>query len=242
MMLGQYQFKPNVYALLTLFLLCSVFIRLGLWQLERAIEVTQEVEGQKQSFDKQLIALSSDTVDPSSLLNQRVSLTGHFLVDDQILKDNVRRNSKIGYKVLTPFRVQNSQLTILVNQGWVQKTQSGLPDTTVPDTLMTITGVIKLFGITPYMIQKPEDSLSHNGKVWLYFDAALFEKLKQYPIAKFTLDQLPTDQYGFLRNEPIFKADTGKHYSYAIQWFGFTIFACIIFLYFNLKSIPRHDG
>ena len=132
MMLGQYQFKPNVYALLTLFLLCSVFIRLGLWQLERAIEVTQEVEGQKQSFDKQLIALSSDTVDPSSLLNQRVSLTGHFLVDDQILKDNVRRNSKIGYKVLTPFRVQNSQLTILVNQGWVQKTQSGLPDTYCP--------------------------------------------------------------------------------------------------------------
>src|SRR5277367_2855820 len=103
---------------MTLLTLAGVllFVQLGRWQLHRAAEkrVLQS------AFE--LGALQTSELGSRTLAEvpryQQVRFQGHYEPAHQFLLDNMTEEGRIGYQVLTPFRLDDQRL-ILINRGWV---------------------------------------------------------------------------------------------------------------------------
>ncbi len=67
---------------------------------------------------------------------------GQFEAQYQILLDNRVHEGRVGYDVLTPFRIQNGHMRILVNRGWVPMgpSRSQLPVLETPGQVQIISG------------------------------------------------------------------------------------------------------
>lgn len=195
----------------------GVFISLGLWQLDRA--------GAKEALMDQFEA-DAPYAQPSDYGKlqgfDRIEVFGQFLADRQILIDNIPRNGRIGYYVITPFRPSRNDPLLLVNRGWVPKSGPGedAPDMTVNEEYMTVQGLV---GHLPRVAIRPGEAFAVHGD---WPRTALYPTLDE--IAAELGDELlpivlllsPDAGNGFVRNwEPDISGPM-THYSYAFQWFS----------------------
>ncbi|GAB3446089.1 SURF1 family protein [Phycicoccus ginsengisoli] len=75
----------------------------------------------------------------------RVTMTGAYAADDQLLVRNRPHDSVYGYEVVVPFRAQGAG-TVLLDRGWVRngKTAETRPDVPpVPTGRLTVTGWVR---------------------------------------------------------------------------------------------------
>src|SRR3954466_4935538 len=98
-MLRGYSFRPRLWAIALALAGCAAFIALGNWQTRRAEE-------------KRAIA--------AQLEKKRVSVAGEFVPRYTVLLDNKLRRGRPGYEVITPMKLGDSRVHVLVNRGWVQ--------------------------------------------------------------------------------------------------------------------------
>jgi surfeit locus 1 family protein len=102
--------------------LVALFITLGFWQLDRA-EQKREVA--------RAFAGSGDYVPVTGgveyELYQPLIATGRYLHDRQFLIDNMILDGRVGYFVVTPFEYESDEPLLLVNRGWVAKTEGAEP-------------------------------------------------------------------------------------------------------------------
>lgn len=210
----------RVVPLLAAAIAIAGFARLGFWQLDRA--------AQKET----LVAGFSDTLphrqlgnDETTTLFERVQVRGRWLGERQVLIDNITRNGRVGYYVITPAELSGDDQLLLVNRGWVDK-QRGIPDDA--------------------QWQGTSDWAEFRGRVGRLPRAALqtgaaFEQTRSWPkIAVYpTLDEvarelgnelrpfvllLDADQdRGFERNWQPVKSGAMTHYGYAFQWFAMAL-------------------
>ena len=81
MQAGNYQFSPPLWSIIVTLILLSVFIRLGVWQLERA-EEKQVIAEQRQALMKQGNIRISKSLSLDEVFEyQNVEVTGKFLTD-----------------------------------------------------------------------------------------------------------------------------------------------------------------
>jgi surfeit locus 1 family protein len=107
------QFRPSIAQTLILVTLAAVFLRLGLWQLERKAEKAALFERFEQAPSMELAqALSAGR--PFTL----VTALGRYDPERHILLDNKIWQGRAGVHVLTPFRLESGP-TLLVNRGWL---------------------------------------------------------------------------------------------------------------------------
>jgi len=85
-------------------------------------------------------------------------------------------------------------------------------------------------------ISQPSEGL---GGVWLYMDLDYFSQLAKYPVYPVLLLLDEKSEHGFIRQWPIFKANTEMHFAYAIQWFAFAIFSFSAYLWFGFKKVNK---
>ena len=93
-------------------------IALGNWQTRRA----EEKLGRQALFDARqavLLALPAQAVSAEQYEWSRISARGEFVARQTVLLDNKIAHGRPGYQVVTPLRLEGSQLTLLVNRGWV---------------------------------------------------------------------------------------------------------------------------
>lgn len=107
------QFKPSLALTLILITLAGVFLRLGLWQLDRKDEKTELFE----RFE------NAPSMDIAQALAQqtelaRVEAFGHYDALRHVLLDNRIWNGRPGVHALTPFRLSDGSW-VLVNRGWL---------------------------------------------------------------------------------------------------------------------------
>jgi surfeit locus 1 family protein len=220
--------------LITLVLL-TLFVGLGRWQWHRG-EAKQAVWAE---YERNAAAVPLGTREFDSLDRfARLELSGEFEPLHQFLLDNRSHAGQPGYEVLTPFRSTDGR-RVLVNRGWVPF--GGYRDR-LPDVSMTA------IANSPVSIRGRIDELPSGGLASGHAAPGSDEswpKVTSFP----THDELasalgvdlqhrivlldPEVPNGYVREWSPPGMPPSRHFSYAIQWWGFA--AVLLVLYFGLN-------
>jgi surfeit locus 1 family protein len=246
MQIGNKIFKPTLVPTIVFLLILPILINLGFWQLDRAEEKRDLIELFKQQNELGPLFIK-DTIKSDEKLNYRTAqVEGNYNLTKQIFIDNKIYQGKTGVHVMTPFKLKNSEYSILVNRGWVPMVidRSALPKVNTPDKNLILSGKIKTLGKKPFMLG--DKFQSNQGwpalMQWINFNEIETKSgLKLLPYI-FLLDE--KEQNGYVRNWKPVVMQPEKSTSYAVQWFSLALALIIIYIVVNLKDSKREfeDG
>ncbi len=226
--------RTGIVSTVAALLVALIFLRLGLWQLDRADEKNQILATQSQATA--LAPLESlKSGDEKSQLYRRVNLTGEFDLDHQFLLDNRTVNGQPGFDVIAPFYFPGGDY-IMVNRGWVG--HSGNRQVTLKPN-PALQGEVSLAGIlaTPsrgFTLGEPLSNTDNSWPVVLQFIdyETIASKLDKIPLlpAVIIASQGQPSSYRY-HWKPV-ASGAEKHLGYAFQWFA--MLAALIALYLYL--------
>ena len=218
-------------------LLLAVFIGLGRWQWQRgeAKQATWE-EYRRASPAEDLPGGNVDDVARVS----RVALDGRFEPEQQLLLDNRSHAGQPGYEVLTPF-VLSSGRRVLVNRGWVRFTgyRDRLPDVSfVAGSSTRITGRVDELPVAGLASGRAPPSQDAGWPRLTSFptheelEAALGTRITRRVLL---LD--PEIPQGFVREWSPPGLEPSRHFSYAVQWWGFALVLLVLYFGLNFRKV-----
>lgn len=238
MQIGKKTFKPGIIPTIVFLLILPILLRLGFWQLDRAEEKRALIA----SFELQNKLgpiYITDKMRADNHLNYRAAkMTGKYNLEKQIFIDNKINQGKIGVYAMTPFKLKNSEYSILVNRGWVPMVidRSSLPEIETPKQTLTLNGKLKINSKKPFTVGKQFQSNRGWPALMQWVNIAEIEKksgLKLLPYI-FLLDE--KEKSGFVRNWKPVVMQPEKSTSYAVQWFSLALALTIIYFVVNLKN------
>jgi cytochrome oxidase assembly protein ShyY1 len=214
-----------------------MFTYLGVWQLDREDEklaLMQAVELRLQQAPLSTAALLAVQEDVDGL---PVRLKGRYTDGLPLLKDNVVLAGRVGFEVLQLFVDEATDMTFLVNRGFVPMAATRDIRPVIPPTsieLLTLTAHVYVSTAIDrdFAVGELKDGLqivqSTDPKV---LRQSLGNNL--YPHLLRLDETTPT---ALPRYWPVTSMSAEKHRGYAIQWFLMAIAVVIAFGYFTFKS------
>jgi surfeit locus 1 family protein len=224
-----FHIRVNWLVAVCVLITCAAFMRLSLWQLDRAaekVEAQQALELDSRTNAQPLEDIPAGHLHPSNaeLVNRHVSLAGEFDNERTILLLGEFFDGQIGYGVVTPFRLDSNNHLVLVHRGW---TTGVLPVNTRPE-LRPYEGPVEL---TAQIYLPPKtariDPSQIDPSTWplrirrLDFDA-ITEVLEE-PVFPFEVRLTAQQPGGLVRHWPAVHYDVNQNLSYAVQWFGLAL-------------------
>lgn len=211
---------------------------LGLWQLDRA--------AQKRALDAQINERGGLAAwDTSELLgaagatagvHRPVRLSGTWVPGHTVFLDNRQMNTRVGFFVVTPLRLEGSERVVLVQRGWVPRDfndRSRVPDVPTPASPVRLEG-----RLAPPPGKLYELGETGTGTIRQNIDLAAFAQETGLPLLGVSVLQTDAAADGLLREWPRVAIDVQKHYGYAFQWFALCALAGLLYLWFQILS-PR---
>ena len=208
-------------------------VQLGNWQLSRAQEKESRQERLDHLSQEPAIALPDSVVKLEDFQYHQVEARGEYVPEHTIYLDNKIYKGIAGYQIVTPLRIGNSAMHVLVNRGWIAATRdrSKLPEVATPG------GKIVVSGIATTAMQKtlelsPEQV---SGKVWENLDLERYRSstgLELQPVMILQKDQLND---GLVREWARPDSGSAKNIGYALQWFAMALAVLIIYLVLSVK-------
>ncbi|XP_071575350.1 surfeit locus protein 1 isoform X1 [Temnothorax nylanderi] len=224
---------------------------LGTWQIKRWRWKLDLIENLKQRTSAEPIDLPSDLNEVKDKEYYRMKVKGKFLYEREFLIGPrslilngeavsekgggiFSRKAGTGYYVVTPFRLEDRDLTIMVNRGWIPR-----HDRSTFKMENKITDTVEIIGIIRATEKRPQfmpDNAPAKG-VWHYRDLDAMAKVAESePIYIELLAEYGTPQGPIggqtkvtLRNE---------HLSYIITWYSLS--ACTSYMWFRqfVQKLP----
>ena len=213
----------GVFLSLSLALVC---IFLGIWQLDKSQEVKK---AQRNSQNSLLQALHFGEFLKNPQTYEKIQVSGYFIKDAVVFVDEILQEQRRGYLILQVFR-EDAGNNLLIMRGW--KPYKAGADFSHSVSALTSPREFEF-------VIKPEKNFPNRFQM-------MATKANQFPISTTNLD---FDLIAELLGEPVYKtvfslesqlfADEvaftpakleaseayGKHLSYAIQWFIFSLFS-----------------
>jgi surfeit locus 1 family protein len=217
---------------LVVLLLAGLFIRLGIWQLDRLEQKREENAVGQERLAMETVPLEQllDEAggDLASIEYRRAGVTGTFDPENEVLIRSQVEQGQAGFHVITPLLTEDGD-AILVNRGWVPLTMDRPPVDATPEAgMVSQQGWAHLTQTRPAL--GPVDPPGH-ADVLNRVDIERIEEQTGYELAPIYLvaageggDALP-----IALDLPTF--DEGPHLAYAIQWFGFAAVGLIGFYF-----------
>lgn len=243
MQIGNKVFKPTLIPTIVTLLILPVLLRLGFWQLDRA-EEKREIVALFKKQNESAPLLINESLKVKQGLNYRNSqVEGNYNPSKLIFIDNKIYKGKTGVYVLTPFRIKDSQYSILVNRGWVPMVadRTHLPDIHTTTARLKISGKIKTLTEKPFMIGEQFQSNQGWPALMQWINLTEIEKksgLKLLPYI-FLLDE--KEKSGFIREWKPVVMQPEKSTSYAVQWFMLAFALVVIYIVVNFKNVKRES-
>ena len=211
-----------------------LFISLGRWQWHRG-EAKQALWDSYARNDGKPVLDARIDFDSAERFKS-VAISGHFEPERQFLLDNRSHDGNPGYEVLTPFVLHDGR-RILVNRGWVpfEGYRDRLPDVslaTSPST--TVQGRLDELP-TPGLAsgRAPPEAGGAWPKLTSFPSHEELEAALRDKFARRILLLDPQAANGYVREWSPPGMAPVRHFSYAIQWWGFA--AVLLVLYFGLN-------
>ena len=260
--IGNFLFSPKLIPTLATIVLVPFLASLGLWQLDRADQKREIDNGVIQAQAKEALDLNTflnrlaskeniSKADFSKEFYRSASLSGHYDNDHQYLLDNRTYKGKAGFHVLTPFLLDQTNQSILINRGWItyQGTRDNIPDISITKDTITIKGVMKKQG-RAIVLNSISNTYDNDSKKLEKNYPKLIQSVQLPELAKdlakrntkeLNLKLLPiiieldkADTTGFIRDWQPYYGSIDKHNAYALQWFAFA--GILLFLFFKLNT------
>jgi surfeit locus 1 family protein len=230
-------FAPSWPMTLITLVLLAGFVGLGRWQWHRG-EAKQEVWAEY-SRDAAATPMGTPGLDDLARF-ARVDIQGRFAPERQFLLENRSLRGRPGYEVLTPF-VTSSGRWLLVNRGWIPFSgyRDRLPDVrALPLAHERITGRVDELPAAGLASGRAPPDLHQEWPRLTSFpthaelESALGQKLERRIVL---LD--PEIPGGYVREWKPPGLDPSRHFSYAIQWWGFATVLLVLYFALNFRKV-----
>jgi len=222
--------------LITLLALLAVAVTasLGRWQLSRAatkeaLQASMEARLAEPVLDG---ATLRGEVAADALLHRRMVARGQWLADRTVFLDNRQMNGRVGFFVVTPLRLEGSDVAVLVQRGWVPRNfedRSRVPGVETPSGPVTVVG-----RIVPPPGKLYELGAAEVGPIRQNLDLAQFRSETGLPLAAVSIQQTDAAADGLARDWPPGNTGVDKHYGYAFQWFGLCALIAVLYVWFQI--------
>ncbi|GAA2245963.1 hypothetical protein GCM10009851_34170 [Herbiconiux moechotypicola] len=219
----------------------TVCVLLALWQLARRDEAVAEINRVAANYDAEPAPLADvlpalDSYDPSQEW-LTAELSGHYLIDDQVLVRNRPLGGDVGFDVLVPFQLDSGEVFV-VDRGWVPTGErQDAPDSipAAPTGAQTI--VVRLKASEPHQ----DNTGAVDGQLSTIEVPEVADRvgLPTYTAAYGLLDSedpAPAERpMAMPRPQP----DEGAHLSYTFQWFCFGLLGFVGLAYIVRQEYRR---
>lgn len=227
----------KISLLIVALIVFASMVSLGFWQLGRA-QQKLVIKEQMEDRQNQQIDLNASTSEDLLQFNLAVA-QGRYMVDHTVLLDSQVNEGQVGYHVLTPFALDDSEAVILVNRGWVAAGQSRQqkPSVSTPAESLRVTGRLNKPPSKP-MLWNDSAPLVQDG-AWQYMDLVRFRQQTGLPVLPLwlELDKTLDGAGGYVRQWRAYDDNwVSRHRGYAVQWFAMALAFLIMCVYVSRKS------
>ena len=226
----------------------GILVTFGQWQLERLDQVrttNARLAARAAAEPVDLRTLLADIgTDPETLEFRRVSVTGTFRPDEEVVQRNRIQRGLQGLDVLTPLDLGDGT-TLLVRRGWVPTTMDTPPITEAapPDGTVTLTGVLERSVDQPtFGARDPDEGVLERV---FHPDTRRLDRQMSGALLPVVLrmDTLPGAGPTSLPAAPEAPGlDEGSHLSYAVQWHLFALLAVGAYVFWWRARLRRSAG
>lgn len=226
-------FRPRWWGFVLALAFGAAGIALGNWQSGRAEEKRRLAHAVREGERAAPIRLEATLVDPLALAQKRVAVRGEFVPARTILLDNKIHRGRLGYYVVTPLRIEASDMHVLVNRGWAP---AGARREDLP-AIITPAGTVELYGVAQMRAERALDAGggTPSGPVWQNLGFDMFRSWSGLRIQPMLIEQRSNLPDGLARDWPAPDAGIDKHLSYAMQWYAMAAFAAIVFIVLSVR-------
>jgi len=187
----------GVVASLLVFAVAAGCVRLGFWQLDRMRQRRERNEQVEERMRQGAIDVAAALRDTAGLGYRSIELAGRFDDDRSIVLPGRAYRGTPGAHLLTPLRLEESAIAVLVNRGWVPAADGASID---PERFRTRGAATVIDGlILPF--PRARASLASNApapvpatgfrRVWFTIDESSLREQFPYPLAAFLVQALP---------------------------------------------------
>lgn len=240
--LSDYKFRPSWLGFLVLIVCVPVFIKLGLWQYNKA-RLKQEVQASyNASLDYDALTLPAKLENLDAWKYKKIKISGHYETEYQILLDNQVEDSRAGFHVITPLKIESRSDYVLVNRGWIagNTMHTDIPAITTPEGKVEIVGLVWVPSKKIFTLESAEEKSQWN-KVWQHMDLQRYQKSVAINVLPIVIKlDANSSAGGFVRNWQLPAEKIATNMGYAYQWFGFAVASILIFLYTSISKVSNH--
>ena len=214
-----------------------LFVIAGFWQLNR-LQGKKDRNARVVAHKEMAIAPAVGLVKPddyvgaSDLEFRRVTATGTYLRDQEVLVRSRSRESEPGSWILTPLKLSDGT-ALVVNRGWIPNSgefESVPARFRAPSGTVAVTGLVRKTETRGHFGSvDPKAGTLHN---LARADVARLDQQVPEHVLPFYLQlqsQDPPIRFTDPKTVPAPELDEGPHLSYAIQWFAFTLGTLIFY-------------
>ncbi|WP_194720588.1 SURF1 family protein [Noviherbaspirillum malthae] len=204
---------------------------LGNWQTRRAHEKEAiEAKLQERSHSA-VLALDGAPKNAGEMEYRRVSAKGSFVGNWTIYLENRPYQGSPGFYVLSPLKIDGSDMHILVVRGWVKRDatdRAKLPPIATPTGLVEIIGTAR--ANTGHVLQLGTAEPLKPGAIVQNAEIADIGRAAGIALQPFVVEQTSDAADGLVRDWPRPSSGADKHRGYAFQWYALAATALLFFV------------
>ena len=230
-------FQPTLWPTLFTVPALVVILALGFWQLQRLQEKLAVIEAFEARVTAPAVAPPPAGAPVAEIEFQRVSATGRYLVDKEVLILGRPFDGNTGFHVVVPFALDDGRV-ILINRGWIPEKFGPLPRRPArlapPRDSVTVNGLVHV--VRPKGRFVPDNEPGRD--MWFTITPSEIGAAKGLDaVATYYIDRLrPTPRD---RQLPIGASTEvsvrNDHLQYAITWFSFAISLAVIYVLYHRR-------
>lgn len=230
----------------TLLVLGGVFvlIRLGFWQLDR-------LESRREFNQHYMTQIASPPINLNGEINfkdlenmeyRKVEVSGYYEFDNEIYLQNQAWENIPGYRVVTPLKIDQTNLFVFIDRGWIS-----LEDLEFIDEInakyvqqQELKGIIRLSQSENDFGRDINNIEEINPKFFLYVDLELLQQNTELNLLPIYIQN--ADEQNIVKpftKLPEIEITEGPHMGYAMQWFFFASLLGFGFPFFIKKQIQN---
>lgn len=217
-------------------LLVPLFLAAGQWQWDKAQSNAERQRLLEAQAAGPAVTLTAAPVDAPTLQFRRLVARGHHEPERQILIDNRTYHEQAGYQIVTPLRLEGSNVRLLVNRGWLPATpdRRQLPPVATPTGMVEVAGTAIIPATRFFTLgSEPAATGAAWQSVWQNLDLARYRQSVDFPVQPVVMQMdAASDAGGFVREWPCPDDRRQINVGYALQWWAFAATTGGLWLFF----------
>jgi surfeit locus 1 family protein len=209
----------------------AIGMSLGQWQTRRAAE-KETIEAKMFARESAHPARIGPDMQPADELEyRRVVIRGEFIQDWTVYLDNRPHQGVAGFYVLTPLKIDGSDMHVLIARGWVKRDvadRTKLPSIATPDGQVEIEGIVRTR--TGVVLQLGAAESLRPGAIVQNVNVAEVAQAAKLRMQPFVVEQLTDMRDALVRDWPRPSTGVEKHRGYAFQWYALAVTVLIFFV------------